>query len=208
MKAHNALSSFHHGGFFTALTKVVALFAVLCVCVNTFTPRLTVETIDTESFREILSQQPNLLYFFSLSSLPLAIMNDIMSDRIPSTQPEKGKKPVPKKQTDRHASSSAEFSLVRADRTETLKADQTLKAGSSSDHGQTFLSGRHPPPQVSMLFIRYLSWQSRLYLFWALMFFFLLPRSSVNEDASMNSMNKRIPAGVLPAGFFICAGNR
>jgi hypothetical protein len=176
---------------------------VLCICGNIMMPRLTLGAIDYQTLGSLIAQQSDLLYCFSLSTLPIQIMNDIMEDAVPGARAGAKAEKAPSQPTDQHANSSADFSLIRADRPEIARPVSTGKIQRDPISGPGALAGRHPPGILVPVQLA-LFQQAVRCPFRGAVVFFLLPRSSVNEDAPIRSLNCGIPAGVCHAGFFIC----
>lgn len=191
--------------FSAAIAKVCVMATVLCVCCNTLVPRFAIDAIDQESMAVIFAQQSSLLCFFSFSSLPMKIVNNLVRGTLSGTVPVRHCPNVPpKKQSSHPADSSSDYSMVRIDKLETAGNHQAVRAGIDSPDPCCTAAGGYLLPALSALSRCFSFCPTRWCHFSNTLIFVLLPRSSINEDAYLNSMQSGIPAGVRQAGFFIC----
>jgi hypothetical protein len=151
---------------------------VLCILLNGFVPRFSIDQRDYEVLNQILQSQSILIQFFSCSSLPLKIVTDLFS------QP--GAADTPKKSSGQHlpaANASADYSLMSLD---------NKLAGSRSQFTRTAVFGTdlslHRVASSVKLTVDQMNYPISPHpVFFAiiLMFFFLFPRSSIPEGVIM-----------------------
>lgn len=202
MKARATELSNLKGGLRTAFL----LLSVCCACLNALQPRLICAAAGSDYLRTIMSRQPDLLYCFSLASVPLSIMDGLMNETLPGRPQAKDEKPPVQQPYDQHAVPSADSAFARDDKGETIREIHIDGADSLTNRLLYVSSGRHPPPQSALLSSYYPFRQAQERRSSRGVLFFLLPRSSVNEDAVTIISCMRAPAGDMPAGFFICSG--
>jgi hypothetical protein len=179
---------------------------LICFFVNGSVPRFDAGQIDYESLGEAIACQSDLLYFFSFSALPIKIMNALVNEGVPlGSAGRPAGKHVPQKQTDRHGNASSDYSLSRTEKS----GIKMIKSGSvfrTISPLQRLCQAESPPGPVAVT-TSCLRCRSAHFALLVVAVFFLLPRSSINEDASMRPSNNRIRPGVSLAGFFFCPGH-
>jgi hypothetical protein len=156
-----------------------------CILLNSLALRFDMGRIDYQSLGAALQCPSSLLLFFSLSSLPVDIMNAVIDSGMPLSGTRDGNQrlPVKKQQTDEHANQAAAFSIARSGYTEDIRNSVSWRPV-MAECGQRFLfpPGRGAPDPASLKLQAFFSWQANLSVFLLMACCFLLPRNSVNEE--------------------------
>jgi hypothetical protein len=154
-------------------------FVVFCIFLNGFVPRFSIPADDYNVLSQIIASQSILLHFFSLSTLPEKIVNELFKEQ---SMPQAQHKKLPAKQNSNSTNSSSDYTLINADARGALNrhnfchriGDQagnialllpSLWAGFSQTSDAAL-------PGVSSVFLI------------LVVFFFLLPRSSLADGAA------------------------
>jgi len=151
-----------------------------------------------------MQQQTTLLRFFSLSTIPLDIVNELFaqSQNVSTT----AKKDSSEKKQGHKANSSSDFSIISLERTQSIGKSNVWRSG-AKDANMAFIS-------VASLFKNYIRGSPpticpHSFIFCAfLILFFLLPRSSTNENyaAVLTIVSKYTQLG-FPSWVFYCLIN-
>lgn len=97
-----------HGG------KFLAGLMVFCIMVNGFIPRFSIGAKDYEVLSQIMQRQSSLLRFFSFSTLPVKIVNDLFAGR--GALPQAAHKKAPKHQDTNTTNTSVDYSFINFDK--------------------------------------------------------------------------------------------
>ncbi|MEI8217861.1 MAG: hypothetical protein WCG51_02270 [Elusimicrobiota bacterium] len=165
-----------------ALRRALAGLTVFCILANGLSPRFAIQEDDFAVASQIAATQSQLLQFFILATLPVSIVEGLMNTgtAVPSSRPHHAKN------TEKNsANTSADYSLVSVQKNlninrhgglHTLLRDYTQLAGlfRSCQFSVDNLQSRAAPPLGVGLCM--------------LLFFFLLPRSGLDDNARRISL--------------------
>jgi len=90
--------------------KALAVFVVLCIFVNALVPKFSIDAKDYSTLCRIMKSQTVLFEFFSLSNLPVKIVNELFTER-GGVSPLARKK-APKDDTSNTSNTSSDFSIT------------------------------------------------------------------------------------------------
>jgi hypothetical protein len=179
-------------------SKLTAGFIAFCIIFNCLAPRFSLSAHSDDLIRQVLASQSVLLQFFSLSTLPLRIVNSLFGGEAGLPCP-LGQN-LPGKDDDSAANSSADFSVFHFSK----------KLSGQSGFGQYL--DRGAPALLAICLRQYPVFREPAYAGGApicgclimLFLMFLLPRSGIDDNAG-NAMrvSPRYPT-VRTVGFFIC----
>jgi len=166
--------------------RLVTGFIVVCILLNGFVPKFSIDTSGREVFSQIMASQSILLHFFVLSTIPKNIVGEIFKERnLPPAQ----QKQQPAKQRQNSSNSSADYSALNADTRNAQSRNNCFQRGADTD-GKFFISW----PGVSRTLSvseNYLPGVNSVFVV-LLIFFFLRPRSSL-PDGAIAIISQRIP---------------
>ncbi|MHB9155504.1 MAG: hypothetical protein ACYC5N_07405 [Endomicrobiales bacterium] len=158
--------------------RLLAVLIILCFLVNGFVPRFSIEGKNYEALSQLIARQSALLQLFSFSSLPVKIVNELFVERCEASRG--AAKKLPKDENRNNSNSSTDYSLSGLDsKTNGGRYGYFVRnfegPGNAAAHASLAVkdgpvTARAPGAQTGV----------RCLL--VLMFFFLLPRSSVSED--------------------------
>jgi hypothetical protein len=165
--------------------KLVGGCIVICILLNGFVPRFSIEAADYELFSQIIASQSVLLHFLSISSLPEKIVAELFKDQnLPSAQQKKH----PAKQGQNSANTSSDFTLVGADARNNL---QRCNIGQrTGDFDGTLWGGAPVLRSAIQSAEKSMPGGSSVFLFLVL-FFFLLPRSNLSDGGIVTILTGR-----------------
>ncbi|MCX5782416.1 MAG: hypothetical protein NT145_06910 [Elusimicrobia bacterium] len=176
---------------------VLAGMIIFSILINALVPRFALSQEDFGVLSKIMQQQSTLLRFFSLSSIPLNIVNEIFCESQNVKSDVKTSLPGQKKES--KTNSCSEFSFISFGTT--LNLTKLNTQGSEGSGGSIFgISGFSRNYLTGDL----INFSPHLFIFVSfLLFFFLLPRSSVNDNyASINYKNHSTQLG-FPSWVFL-----
>ena len=165
---------------------ILAVMIVLSILVNAFIPRFAVSQDDLSTLSQIIDQQSTLLRFFSLSSLPLDIVNQLFADsQVSSGSIQTGKS---EKKKEHKTNTQSDFSIISLEGAGNIgKSGSQRLAGKDISVSLAEITGfmqnsiRGSPIHVS----------PHPFIFCIiLILFFLLPRSSVNDAAAIMNRSR------------------
>ena len=161
--------------------SILAVMVVLSILANALIPRFAVSQDDLNTISQIIEQQSTLLRFFSLSSVPLNIVNQLFADSQVSSVGVQSNSPAKKKEHKSNAQSDFSIISIEGARSAGKSGVQRL-TGKDISVTLSEISGfaqnsiRGSPINVS----------PHPFIFCIIVIlFFLLPRSSVNEAAAV-----------------------
>jgi hypothetical protein len=158
--------------FFKTLRGLV----VLSILFNSLLPRFAFNSIDTDTFDKILKSQSVLVNLFTLSSLPVMIVNDIVLNHAKTTH--QTTKQNQKKDSKKQRNTSADYSLVNSEKREQMQRSTIFRA--------VLVSDRIPMVKDAVSSACQITTNARdlqIFLLMITMLFILRPRSSVGENA-------------------------
>lgn len=170
-----------HGGRF------LAGLMVFCIMINGFIPRFSIGAKDYEVLSDIMQRQSSLLRFFSFSTLPVKLVNDLFAGR--GALPQSAHKKAPKHQNTNSSNTSVDHSFIGFDnKTNSGRlgvaqrisdtAKQVAGAGVSALMAAAEPMDEAPPGER--------------FAFLALMLLcFMLPRSSVSDGHASFSFSRK-----------------
>jgi len=187
---------------FPLRNSVLAVMVIFSILINAFIPRFAVSQDDLNTLSQIIEQQSTLLRFFSLSSIPLKIVDELFSEG--QSLSAGVQKSNPEKKKEREANSSSDFSIISTQRTlntgrsnllRSVVKDLSFLFSGASGSSQSCIRGSplkiSPHPIVFCLI---------------LMLFFMLPRSSINDNIAR--LNRFIYTQLgFPSWVFYCLNN-
>ena len=182
---------------------VLAVMIVFSILVNAFIPRFAVSQDDLSTLSQIIEQQSTLLRFFSLSSVPLDIVNQLFAEsRVVPNGLQSGKT---EKKKEHKTNAQSDFSIISLEGAGNIgKSGAQRLAG--KDMGVLFseISGflqnsiRGSPINIS----------PHPFVFCViLILFFLLPRSSVNDAAAIMTRSRVYTQLGSPSWVFLFPNN-
>ena len=146
---------------------------MLCMVVNFLIPRFSVGQETFDSLSSLIKNQSPLLYFFSLSSLPMKMVNELLVKEIGASAKNESR---PQENDSRSANTSADYSLLSTNAASYAKsvfvkawaqvAPPTISPSAPRAESTNYIGGA--PGQGFLLMF-------------ALMFFFLRPRSAIDD---------------------------
>ncbi|MBN1822684.1 MAG: hypothetical protein JW803_00030 [Endomicrobiales bacterium] len=178
-KSHNLLTQVLPSG--TVLNRFLAGFIFLCIAVNGLVPRFAMNSQDAETLSKIMQNQSVLLSFFSFSTLPVKIVNELMAQNMGvKTSADKN---IPAKDAKNTANTSTDYSLTGADIRTNSRIISNLR---SADLAAKFVSSA----AISLKEAPRIAESSCLpggtcALLMLMMFFLILARSALPADASI-----------------------
>jgi hypothetical protein len=169
------------------MRKNAAIVVIICLLCNGFMPKAIGLPERYDAFCSFIQNQPLLQYYFSLSSLPINIVNKLLCDNTASAE-----KRSQNKNDSNRANTSAEYSLVSMGKS--ITEGKSFLQRISPCHGAVFSDG-HSHAYVccdhGCLDIQDSANASTgtpggsIFLFIIVMLFILLPRGSINENGAM-----------------------
>lgn len=157
----------------TVMKKNVIVTLMFCMFVNFLVPRFAIEPGDFDVLSKIIKSQSTLLYFFSMTTFPMKVVDDLFTREMSPTQRNESRS---ENKTNK-ANTSSDFSLVTPNNGLNLMRSEygrswTLDTmiGQNALHSSELLyrfSGT--APGTGVLFVC------------AVMFFFLRPRSAIDD---------------------------
>ncbi len=184
-----------------SLLAVVIVFSIL---INAFIPRFALSQEDSDVFSQIMQQQTTLLKFFSLSTIPLDIVNQLFAQG--QNVQAAAKKDTAEKKKNRKTNNSADFSIISLEKTQNISKPNSLRQN-AGDLVSIFFNAFSPfnsnirgsPPTIN----------PHTFIFCAfLLLFFLLPRNSTNDTYAiiLTIASKYTQLG-FPSWVFYCQIN-
>jgi hypothetical protein len=179
--------------------KYLAAVTVFCLLVNVAAPRCNISPRDYDVLSQVMGVQTMLMECFSLSAIPMKIIGELMKDAA-ATAPGQQRK---KKQDGNTPAASTDFSIVSA---ETRMGLARYSHGVTAGVGCTSLSDMfqcgdansaplrspvEPPGGVGVIL---------------LLFFFLLPRSGLDDNAIRASTRNIFARFASAIRVFYCPG--
>ena len=166
--------------------KALAVFVVLCIFANALVPKFAIDSKDYSTLCQIMKSQSVLFEFFSFSSIPVKIVNELFNEQRGVMQPLAQKK-APKNDTSNTSNTASDFSISA-----TNIRDASVKFLSQRVHD---LEGN-----VASVFSKYFSAPPDtrssgappgVYLGFIalLMFYFMRARSALPDAAVINSLS-------------------
>jgi hypothetical protein len=146
---------------------------------NGFMPRFTFEEKSYSAITQALVSQSAVFHYFSLSVIPLKIINELFKEQN-SLTPHRGKMPEPEKSS-RNANSSSDYSIVSFDKK--VNPNRTELQRVREMQGTVFVSIEPRLQLLIPLLENTSAGADTVMALVMLMFFFLLPRSSVGDYA-------------------------
>ncbi|MHB9154690.1 MAG: hypothetical protein ACYC5N_03225 [Endomicrobiales bacterium] len=162
------------GGSSSWKGRAIAGLIVLSLFLNGFIPRFDLSENSCSAVTNILASRSLLLQYFSLSVIPLKIVNTLFKERTSPPAP----KP-PKKQNNNGANPSSDFTLTGCDKKLSTSRHELKNTGLFSVPGGSMSSFLLPDEKA----VRESAFPLPLILVSFMLFFFLLPRSSLGEEA-------------------------
>ena len=160
--------------------KPLALFVVLCMFLNGFVPQFSIKFEDKDIAEKIMvSQKAAFQSFFALSALPIQLVTKLLQKEgvLPGGALD-GQESSKDNKKENSTTSSAEFSLINLDKKITVSK---YTGFTSPFSGQSLLSGIFninfedcAPLNTGVLPL--------IFIVFALMFFVILPRGSIDES--------------------------
>jgi len=92
--------------------KALAVLMVLCICANALVPKFAIDAKDYSTLCRIMKSQSALFEFFSFSTLPIKIVNEIFNEQRNASAA--SRKKAPKDDTSNASNTSADFSITGA----------------------------------------------------------------------------------------------
>lgn len=182
--------------------SILAVMIVFSILANSFIPRFAVSQDDLNTLSQIMEQQSALLRFFSLSAIPLNIVNELFAASQVSTGVQANKS---EKKKEHKANTLSDFSIISLEKAGNFgKPGIQRLAGKDIGVSYSGITGfsqnniRGSPPTIS----------PHPFIFCIiLILFFLLPRSSVNDAAAfMNRVSVYTQLG-FPSWVFLFPTN-
>ncbi|MHB9156056.1 MAG: hypothetical protein ACYC5N_10290 [Endomicrobiales bacterium] len=157
--------------------RILAVLIGACFVINGLVPRHRIAADEYEVLSQIMQQQSALLRFFSFSSLPVKLVNDLFSEYHDMAADPSGK--TPREGQKKSPDTSSDYSLVSFDKTgmnrpgfaQRVSEGVPAAAGAFQPLPVTPDAGSTSPPGERHVFLL------------LLLFLFLLPRSSLSEGA-------------------------
>lgn len=162
--------------------RMLAVFVVLCIIVNALMPRFAIDANDYSTLCQIMKSQSVLFEFFSFSTIPVKIVNELFNEQRNEMQPLAGKK-SPKNDTSNASNTASDFSITASGFKDVSNRGYSQKGSAFGGNAvavyrnytgalqDDFASGA--PPGI---------WFG---LFAVLMFFFLRARSALPDAAAV-----------------------
>ncbi|MHB9155728.1 MAG: hypothetical protein ACYC5N_08590 [Endomicrobiales bacterium] len=170
-------------GILFSAARGIACMAVFSMLFGLLFPVAARGTLDPGALEEALAGQQDLLYVFSFTSLPVAVMNELISKVYPLPGGSgENKKPLPEKQDER-AAQSTEIPLLLTARQDTARAVLQPDNGAGKLPYQSFECAAPPGGQLTGCRVPGPPGQHAFVLLTAFFFLFLLPRSSLEAEA-------------------------
>lgn len=189
MKAMKTIACFtsDRGAFEACREKILAGLIVFCIFFNGFVPRFAIDADDNNTLSQIIASQSILLQFFSFSSLPVKIVNDLVANAVNPLAAKNGK--LPKKDHRNSSNSASDFSFISLDK-------KTNSGRFGYDRSMPQMENSCVVSSVSRHFalpgilINYLPGECSVFLIFLLLFI-MLPRSALSENNSAIRMIKK-----------------
>lgn len=164
------------------MKKNIISLLLLCMVINFLVPKFSIEPEDCSAVSQLIKKQSALLYFFSLSAVPLKIVNDMFAGQAPQSK-NSGKRPD--KNSVPCANTSSDYSLVGSSAQNNIK-NEFVRAWLPYINTLVLSSVFERP------LYRYFGTGhgSGILFLLTLMFFFLRPRSSI-DDALIFSCTRK-----------------
>jgi hypothetical protein len=180
-----------------AQSRMLAVFIIGAIVVNNLVPRAFMTLLDNEDISRIIASQSVLTDFFYHSTLPIKIMNKVMqgmtgmSGQKDGTNPTNDPAPRPNTSADSATLAPAAGSFTR-------------DIGDLSSSGFAHFAALGMFCYFDVLLKNCPCTDALIFLTLMMLFFFLLPRSSVGEDAILMSVIRVVIPGLrnLKPGIF------
>lgn len=158
-----------------AINRLLAGMLVFCFLLNGFVPRFSLNDDDYAVLEQIFASQSILLQFFSFSTVPVKIVNDLLTQK---SAPRAAKQGAPRKQNSNAANTASDYSLITFEK----KAGASrLSSVQRPGEGLTVAADSfYAPAHLLRKQSDTVPWEYSAFLI-VLIFFFLLPRSSLSD---------------------------
>jgi hypothetical protein len=167
-------------------SKLMAVFVIFCLLANAFLPKFALNQRDYDVLSEIMANQSLLLSYLSFSTIPMKIVSDLFTEKNAVATGKTGKQKSEDKANS--ASASSEFSLMNACSQNLRVAPQwTSGFGGSLPAVALHASRTVLSPSENLCAAA----GFRIFLLLVL-FFFMLPRSSVGDYYILKSFPIRV----------------
>lgn len=163
--------------------KFLAGLMVFCIMVNGLIPRFSIGAKDYEVLSQIMQRQSSLLRFFSFSTLPVKLVDDLFAGR--GALPQSAHKKAPKQQNTNSTNTSADYSFINFD-----KKTSVNRSGIAQRIGDTAMQAAGAGISVLVTAAKPLDEAppgERFALLALILLCFMLPRSSVSDGPAVLS---------------------
>ncbi|MGA2090888.1 MAG: hypothetical protein ABSH12_05435 [Endomicrobiales bacterium] len=186
---------------FTISVKLITATAIFCMVFNGLAPRYSITPHDYDELSRVVGTQILLMQFFSFSTIPMTIVNQLMRDVAGKPHANHHTK----KQSGTSTEASAGFSIVSGETRQIFNrgaasfpdAPSHLSPVCMFQQGYLNRSTQGPPVDPPIGFIVNL-----------LLFFFLLPRSGIEDHATIAAIKNFYARFAHATRVFCCFGER